>query len=333
MIHPGPALDNRFLDAQFMDAALAETANVAANLEGLMTLGAPYSGPRTERKDFLVDLDPEGFTLWGRGESRGRGGHRLTSFSAIAHTFSAGVSYDFRDELFTEYAMSLEAVARRKGEDAPRTHERVFWQQITGASDAELLPSTLTAADGGALFTGTVNGHNRYYIANGNAQTSAGTSVANRETDLTNALSYFRNMRTGSTSGRPRWNAATIDQGIDILCAPGSNEATFEEVLYRDRSPRTNGPASPLTVNNGQQRDFFRIRPTAYLSGDTVYFKLRGAPAPLAEITDLPLQEDREDMSNSDGARRTGEKGLWYHFISTYVAGTDMAGMLRFTQP
>lgn len=182
--------------------------------------------------------------------------------------------------------------------------ERILLQILTAGTDAELLPSNPTDANGLALLSASHS-----FATGGNVLTGNGISVAELITDDLYAVVERANSVSDTVSGEPYFpNGVGFDQ-IRIIASGTANRKVWGEALRAVVLP--GGLSATSTISNVVPIEMPGIKDKIYfsprLSGNDwyVYFDVPGRPKPLIWQERQAPNFVETNMQNSDHARNT----------------------------
>lgn len=251
------------------------------------------------------------------GEPISVGTFRFRSWEVENLGWGIGVTYDESDALYDQTQMLINQ-SKSAGESFGGLKERVSFQIITGATDANLLPAIPNAPDGAAMYSATDGGGaNRFGVSGGNLLTGNGVgSGAVIRSDFFNAIELFH--RFQDPEGQPALDAGIIDQGVHVYFN-ASNLELFSEAFLQARTALAS-PASPsnaaVTNTIGDVGYKITLWPTQRITDNDWYIVLDGAdPKPLVEQIVVPVLEGPQLAENSDLGRIARQFG-W--FWATY---------------
>lgn len=217
-------------NALFADAFRNFYKANSERLAGLCQLGMVQDKARME----LPYLEP---TPHPRRQPEGQStpGSTMTSryVSMQAEVFGLEVAIRETDRLF-DLTRSIEARVSESAEKLALLPERIAFQFLRGAADANLWPFVPTAPDGGSLFSATDGaGANRYGTVGGNLVVGSGVATANAViTDLMAARARVRGFLEPGTS-QPLFDAETVLDGEVVVIAGAHNERVFQEAFHQ----------------------------------------------------------------------------------------------------
>ena len=270
-----------------------DVVGASANLASCMRLGVPSS----KRKEYFGYLEsPPKLSRLDRGKSVSEDGFRAISYNVENLTWAASVGY-YEDDLEDLSLLDLRAHAQQLA----RLPEQVFFQIITGASNANLLKAIPTSPDGAALFSTTAGGSARFGVTSGNLLTGAGvaTSAAIRQ-DFWAGVQQA--MQFQDTEGEPLLSEGVVDSGVTVVFGAGNLEA-FTEGFKQTRT--LDSAAVTNTILEGYSGNV-RLWPTQRIT-DNDWFIFFGSESVQRPVFETMRQAPRlidEDRSNSERARR-----------------------------
>ena len=269
----------------------------SANLASCMRLGVPSS----RRKEFFGYMEsPPKLSRLDRGESVTEDAFKAISYSVENLTWAAAVSY-YEDDLEDLSVLDLRAHAQQLAKRAAALGEQVFFQMITGSSNASLLKAIPTAPDGAALFASTAGGSNRFGVSGGNIVTGSGVaSGAAVRQDFWNSIE--RAMQFQDTEGEPLLTEDAVDSGVTVVF----NAANLEVFMEAFKQTRTlDSAAVTNTILEGYGGNV-KLWPTQRITDNDFYIFL-GSDSIQRPCFETLRQAPRlidEDRANSERARR-----------------------------
>lgn len=210
-----------------------------------------------------------------------------------------------------EQTGQLVNVARMLGEKWGLIPERIFYQYVTAATDADLLPAVPNSADGNALYITTT----RYGSASGNVVTQTGsTTTQDVITDLFSA--YRRYSEFQDTESQPYYGASEI-QNISVFygspLAQVINSVASQTLTHSVVS--ATGAAVTNIVMSGPINWKFVM--SQRITNSRLYLFLRNLPneqRPLFRQVRRGMTEAQGNWETSDHTRTTGEP--YFQFVS-----------------
>lgn len=265
---------------------------------------------------------------WIRGTPMSSKAFRGVKYTASNYEWAQSIDWHFADEQ-DDQTKSLVDQARQLGQSSALVDERVFFQILTGGSDAELLESLPTAPDGQNLYSTTSDGSTaRFGVTDGNSLTGTGVTQAQIRTDFFSVMSQFR--RYQDTEGQPLWDKRVLDSPVTILLpATGSLMEAFGSVFQQELT-HTVVSATGAAVSNIIKAMGFQVRLcfTQRLTGNSWYAILEGADVKpvFSQMRQSPA-EINSDFPNSDDVRATGYKSLGFYMRQGYGVSTPYASI------
>lgn len=239
---------------------------------------------------------------------------RARNFAVQNLAWDIAVQWKKEHRLFDQLR-DIERAARRSGENYGTLNERVFYQIITGGTDALLLEVLPSAPDGAAMFSATKgDATDRFEVSGGNIIT--GTGVASSDAirdDFFNALE--RIFRFQDPQGQPALDVGAQDAGVTVTFDV-RNWKVFAEAFVQTR--QVEGSATPTNVilESGMK---VALLPTQRITDDDwPVFINDFDPRPVFEQVHTALEEHVQVEENSDTARRTKEEGIFWEEIKGY---------------
>lgn len=221
------------------------------------------------------------------------------------------------DDVDDDLTGSLLPMARMAGDHFSTLDDRIFIQILTSGSDSELLPVTLTAPDGAALYASTDgDGNDRGGVSGGNILT--GYSNPNAQ----DIRSLYQQMLARWTNfldkkNQPLINPSIIKQGITIVHGPALIEEIKEAFIQRtvaydsSRNDAASG-VSNIILDSGEKVTTY-CNPRLGTTSKALYAFLDGAPVkPIIKQARRELYEITISEQVSDAARDTNEVGNQY---------------------
>jgi len=302
----------RDIRAEFTNTYNSE-AKTSPNLPLVMKLGI-QSTKRTEHYGYHESTP--GLERWDRGDDMPEDEIISRSFSVENYSFAKAIGWfedDVEDMQLAGFREKARAVAH-KGKILP---ERMFFQILTAASNAQLLQAIPNAPDGAALFAATAGGADRFGVSGGNIISGSGVaSAAAVRTDFWNAIE-----RLGAfvdTEGEP-----LLEDELDgeiVVVAPRSASEIFTEAFKQERTlqvatnvagtENVGGAAvtNSIRAGNLSVRLWFsqRISDTDW----SVIVNSPTVPKPVFEQIRSPMRVIEENRSNSREARRSKRQAI-----------------------
>lgn len=218
------------------------------------------------------------------------------------------------DDVDDDLTGSLMPMARMGGEHFGTLDERIFFQILTSGTDDELLPTTLTAPDGVALYSATNGaGAARFGVTGGNIVTGTSNPTAQDIRDIyQDVLARWINMQ--DTQGQPLINPSIIKEGVTIVHGPALTrqvkEAFIQRAVFQDSALHDASAApSNIILDSGEKVTTYNS-PRLGTTSNALYFFLNAAPIkPIVKQTRRELYEIVYTEQTSDSARDTNEIG------------------------
>lgn len=313
------------LKTEFLRTYYRQYDGIKDELSRVMRLGIPSD--KDQERYFFWESAPH-IKRWIRGTVMTSKSFRGITYTATNYEWARSVDWHFADEQ-DDQTKSLADQARSIGQSMALLEERVYFQILTGGTDADLLPSVPTAPDGQNLFATTSDGSAaRFGATNGNSLTGTGTSQAQLEADFFSVMAQFRLFQ--DTEGQPLWDKRTLDSPVTIFFASsGTLEQTFASVFQRELThsviSSTGAGVSNVIKARGYQ---VRLVPTQRLTGNSWYATLEGADVKpiFSQLRQSPA-EINADFANSDAVRGTGYKSLGIYSRMGFGVSTPYAAI------
>jgi len=242
------------------------------------------------------------------GERPDRKPHRYRTFSVPQYRWMNAVEWLVRDRELSNLG-TIYRDAQRAGRNFGTLNERVLFQILQSSTDADLLPASLTAPDGVALYS-TVDGAGaaRFGVTGGNIQSGEDiTTGAGMRTAVMNVLE--RMLQFDDPEGQPALDESLLEKGITVIYPAERLEAWHEAFIQALTSQVIS--TSNAGVSNYFQDAGINIRgiPSQRLTVATTmyvfvdYYDVK----PVFEVASRPVTELYYDGSNS---KDYGERGI-----------------------
>lgn len=298
------------LRTNFTDTYTLNRQNTVAELSSVLEI-IP-SDKLTERYAYYTAGSHP--VLWRRGDSISNKPIKDVTWTVTNRDWAKGVSWHQNDEA-DDQTKSLLTQAREIGNNFGLLAKRVFFQILLSSTDADLLPATMTAADGAALFSATAGGAARFGVTGGNIITGSGVSSASAiEADFYSAVTRLASFQDGE--GQPIWDSAVMDKGFELFYGM-TNNLVVQRAFKADAvaaGPLTS--TSNATVSNMIKVGGLQVKltgTTRITTNDMFVAMLDAGRKPIIMQERQGLKEMLSDETNSDVARKTGIKSLdWY---------------------
>lgn len=242
-----------------------------------------------------------------RGRAPKEESFAFRQFSITNYAWALRVPYHV-DDVDDDLTGGLMAMARMAGVNFASLDERIFIQQITGATDADLMPFLVTCPDGVGLYYATDgNGADRFGVSGGNiiagTATPSGNDIYGYHQQVMALFRKFKNPKN-----QPLINPKIIKQGITYVYGP-SNEAAFKQAFLQKLSvqPGVGGAANSVAAASNviiDAGDNVMLYNTPRITTTAVYAFLNGAPVkPLVKQARRELYAVRATEGTSDFSR------------------------------
>lgn len=283
----------------FDTAYESQAASIAEELGPLANLNLP-SG--TDQEVYAYYKDAPHPRYHPRGENMPQVGFDAVQFTVPNYDWSIEVPWHKNDEADDQLRMLRPRVADA-GENYAMLDHRLFFQLLTGTTDAQLLPNaTPNAPDGAGLFS-TTDGASaaRFGATSGNLLT--GTGVASSVTirnDAYSALEQFGLFK--NTQNHQLWPKSVLDQGIIVMCGTAIEQAVMEAFNQNPTIHSINTATSNASVQNifAAAGKKIEVRSTQYITDNDIYVFLRGAKHKAIFSQDRqPVVQSEFDENNS----------------------------------
>jgi len=265
---------------------------------------------------------------WIRGTPMSSKAFKGVKYTATNYEWAMSIDWHFTSEQ-DDLTKSLPDHARQLGQSAALTEERVFFQILTGGTDADLLESVPTAPDGQNLFSTTSDGSTaRFGATNGNSLTGTGTSQAQIKTDFFSVMAQFRLFQ--DTEGQPLWDKRVLDSPVTLFVpASGTLMENFGSVFQQELTHSVISSTGAAVSNVIKAMGFqVRIVFTQRLTGSSWYATLEGADVKpvFSQLRQSPA-EINADFNNSDDVRHTGYKSIGFYQRLGFGVSTPYGGV------
>jgi hypothetical protein len=294
----------RGLRTEFVDTYRRFGVESEAKLEGFMTLGIP-SDKSVELYAYFESAPHA--QRWPFGEEIPRGNFRARSWEV--ENIDWGLAIDFhKNHVADDQTRSLRDQARDGGANFALLAERVAFQIMLGTTDTSLLAAVPNAPDGAALFSATDGaGDDRFGVSGGNIESQTGVADAQDIlTDLFDVISRFRAME--DTEGQPLLLESFLEEML-IVYGTG-DEKVFREAFTQKMQESASGNAgvSSVVLDSGLTH---RLWSTPRITDNSFKVFLPRVPTkPLFRQVRQEIEDNVEDMSNSDLSRRTKNQAV-----------------------
>jgi hypothetical protein len=265
---------------------------------------------------------------WGEGvESKP---FKARNFEVINYAWSSKVEWYKHQRQFDQLG-DLTSMAQRAGSNFASLNERVAIQIITGATDAELLPTAPNAPDGVALYSATDSGGGaRFGVTGGNIVTGSG--ILTPDAILTDLYAgTARMVEFQDPNGQPANDPSLLDGPLTILYGVANNQVfrqafvqTFQQIGAN--TAQSNAAVSNLILDSGQA---IRLVPTQRITDNDWFIFADGTEVkPLFSQVAQPLEEHYADESNSDQARNLKVEGLYFESIMGFGVNLPLGAVM-----
>lgn len=313
------------LRTTFADAYKKSYESRLERLKKVMEIGLP-SDKRTEPYAYFETAPyPK---RWDRGKNISSKPFKSNDFSVTNYNWGRRISWS-EDDRDDDQTKTLFEQAKMLGTNFGTRHERVFFQIILAATNADLLPAIPNAPDGVATYSATDgSGAARFGATGGNIVSGSGVATARAiQVDVMDAIERFKAFQ--DTEGEPLWDEALLDGAGYLLIYNVANDQLVKEALKTSTifvsiasatspfSPAAAAPANIVT-EEGIKLDFW---PTQRISTDDIYVFAVGSPHKAVFHQERRgLRETFANVDNSDHVRDTKEEYLQYDSRDGYGA-------------
>ena len=286
------------LRAEFADTYRSTYDGLKAKLGRVMQLGL-QSEKLTELYGFFRSAPfPK---LWKRGDEISTKAFDSLGFSVTNFDWGRRVKWHKNDRM-DDQTKTLYDQAQQCGRNWATLPERIFFQILTGAVDAELLPAVPLAPDGVALFSAAA----RFGNAAGNVVAGSGVATAAAiQTDFYSAMARF--MSYQDTEGQPLLQPDVIDGKVILICNANNIEVFQKAFLQRTVESSSLGSAPTNVILDALFK--VEIWPTQRLTDNDWFVFLEGAPKKaIFQQIRQPMEYHAMTMDTSDSAATTKEE-------------------------
>lgn len=307
------------LRSDFKDNYMKSKRASDARLGNVMQIDVP-SDKLTEL--FAYPLSAAHMKQWPRGKDIPNKPFTAVQFSVTNKDWGHRITWH-RNDRADDQTGSLYENAQQGGKSGGVMDERIFFQILTGATDANLLESLPNAPDGAALFATTAGGAARFGATNGNLLTGTGVATAQAvRSDFWNTMAQFRLFQ--DTEGQPLYDDSDLDQGATII-AGAANESVFREAFLQGRTiqivtnPTVGGGtdnAAAAAVTNTILESGLKITLwlTQRITDNDWFVGLKGAwRKAIFSTSREAMKEEFANMDNSDYSKDTGDEFIQWH--------------------
>lgn len=247
---------------------------------------------------------------WDRGEKSTGDAFLSKSFSITNKDWVDRVNWH-RNDLDDDQTKSLYRRASQAGGNFALLDERIIFQILLAATNAELLESIPTAPDGAALFSSST----RFGHANGNIKSGSGVATAAAITsDLFASLA--RIIAFQDTKGQPLFNPSILGMKVHVLFGAANLEVftsafASERTLQKITGTSTSDTSVAAAISNLIMAKGFSVEltPTPRITDNDWFVYLEGGNVkPFVVQERQALREITRTMENSDTAAETKEE-------------------------
>ena len=283
-------------------------ATVSPNLSACMALG--ITSTKREEHYGYHESTP-GLERWDRGEDMPEDEILSKSFSVVNYSFAKAIGF-YEDDVEDMQLAGFREAARRVATKGKILPERMFFQIMRAAANAQLLQAIPNAPDGAALYAATAGGAARFGATGGNIVTGSGVaSAAAIRTDFWDVMERFGAFQ--DTEGEPLLEDE-LDGSI-VVVAPRSASEVFTEAFKQERtiqivenqagSENVGGAAvsNSIRAGNLNVKLWFSQRITD--NDWSVFIDSPTVPKPIFEQIRQAMRVIEENRNNSRAARRS----------------------------
>ena len=286
------------LRAEFADMYKTTYKGVADRLGKVMQLGL-QSDKLTEIYGYYESAPYP--RLWKRGDEISEKGFGSRQFTVSNYDWGRKVLWHKNDRA-DDQTRTLYDQARQAGANWATLPERIFFQILTGAADADLLPAVPLAPDGVALFSGAA----RFGVAAGNVVAGSGVATAAAiQTDFYAAMQRF--LQFQDTEGQPLLQPEIIDGGAVLVFGAGNLEVFQKAFLQRTVEAASLGSAPSNIILDSAFK--VELWPTQRIADNDWFCFLKESPKKaIFQQLRQPLEVHEKTMDTSDSAASTKEE-------------------------
>lgn len=305
----GPALA-RAIRSDFIDTWKRRYEVSNDKLSKCMEFGVP--------SDNLVEIYGYGETPiyprrtpWGQAPERRP--HRYRSFEVENLRWTAEVEWLVRDRELSNLN-DIERKARDAGRNFGTLEERLFFQQLTSATDRELLEATALAPDGVATYSALDgDGVARFGVAGGNIVSGQTiTSGAGFRTAIVNVINRFLDFQ--DPEGQPALDEGIVEGGLTIMFPNVRREQAMEAFIQSLTSQvvsTSNAGVSNFLLDAGMRIDLYGTQRLTTATEAYVFLNAFDVKPVFTQVA-KPLFEMYYDAGNSPQHGREGRESVNY---------------------
>jgi hypothetical protein len=273
--------------------------------------------------------------IWKRGDTLAIESFDSVQWTVVNHDWAVAINWHEDDEQ-DDQTQGLLQRARDAGTNFATLDERVFYQILNGAADANLLPSIPNAPDGVDLFNATDGaGAARFGVSGGNIESGATlTTAAGIRAALFDAIERFG--RFQDTKGQPLLNLDDVIAGGFCLFYPVAQEQLVREAVIQGRTlaihpgtSTTDTTAAAAVTNILLESGLrFDLVPSQRMTGTTMAIFAKAVEhKAVFSLARQPLREQVWGRENSDEGRFKKERGIMWDARRGYGVGLPYAAI------
>lgn len=305
----------RGLKSNFANAYKREIATRNKDLDLMMDLGLSSDGAAEDYFYYLSAPHPVRVPQGDDVPRKGFGGRR---FRVVNHNWELAVDWH-EDQEADDQTNGLVSQVRQAAQHFALLPERVFYQILNGATDADLLPAIPNAGDGAALYS-TTDGDsaNRFGASSGNLLSSVTlTTEADIQSGVYQGVEQFHLFQ--DTEGQPlSIGEAAMRQGIVLTYNVQNHELFVKAFLQHRNIAIIQNAAGTENVGGATPSNWYMdsglgvtLVPTQRITDSDIFIFIRNfhTKAVFQQVRQA-LRDDLEERANSDRARRSGIKAI-----------------------
>lgn len=258
------------------------------------------------------------YTPWGEGPDADP--HRYRTYTGEMRRWTSEVYWKTRDKRYSSMG-TIESDARKAGGHYGTLFERCVFQQLTAATNAQLMPVIPNCPDGVGLFSTTDGDSNdRFGVSGGNVESSVTFSTG---AGLRNGIfaAIERMLQFQDPRGEPALDDAILDNELIVLLPvtrlQEAQAAFKQQIVAIDTSSATSNAAeSNLILDSGYK---LLVWPTVRITSDVGMVISTGVHGSgdlplISEVVGMPLVDTPYDRNNSRELGRKGLEGVFYEY-------------------
>lgn len=280
---------------EFFDAYRPILPNVQQELAGVMDLSLSSVAADSVYQYFETASHPR---IWKDGAAISQDAFRGRNWTVENFFYGRRIPWKWEDQLNDQTGQLVPKV-QELGMNFGWLVLRLFYQQLQGQTDADLLQGTPTSPDGaGALFSATDGAAaNRFGITNGNLLTGGGTGSASMRQDFFRARNQIH--RFQDTKGVSRYPTGFCKNFSLYYAADREDEGIRAFVNEFVQGTAAGVSNETLNIKNAPQ-----LNPTPFITDNDMYVFCTDVPRKMIfKQSRQALTTNIADFTNSDLAR------------------------------